>query len=134
MPSETSYGDRAGEHLTIARGKYDAKDYVFVGFLLVAATLGVVFLLATALVLEPPWTKSWQVDRQWREHTLKLLIGPDFVIGLALAWLAFRDRWKCIEHVSSRYCSGYANLSFLYVPLISAGYGVLRGLRKLRGR
>lgn len=134
MPSETSYGDRAGEHLKIARGKYDAKGYVFIGFLLVAATLGVAFLLGTALVLEPPWTDAWRDDRQWREHTLKLLIGPDFAVGLVLAWLAFRDRWKCIEHVSSRYCSGIGNLSLTYVPLIAAVYGVVRGLRKLRGR
>jgi len=116
------------------RGKWDAKVYVFFGFLILAAGIGVAFLLIGALILEPPWTKSWLADRHWREATFNKMIAPAFVAGLVPAWLAFRDRWRCIERFASRYCSGLANLSVVYVPLIAAGYGVVRGFRKLRGR
>lgn len=132
--AEGKYGDRAGEHLTMRRGKWDAKMHVFFGFLIVAASIGVAIVLTAALILEPPWTKSWLVDRQWREAAFAKIIAPAFFVGLVLAWLAFRDRWKCIERFASRYCSGLGNLSLMYVPLIAAGYGVVRGFRKLRGR
>lgn len=132
--AEGKYGDRAGEHLTMPRGKWDAKAYVFFGFLIVAGSIGVALVLTAALILEPPWTKSWLADRQWREATFEKLVAPAFIVSLVLAWLAFRDRWKCIERFASRYCSGLANLSMIYVPLIAAGYGVVRGFRKLRGR
>jgi uncharacterized membrane protein len=132
---EGKYGDRAGEHLTMQRGKWDAKAHVFLGFLIIVGFVGLVLLLTGALILEPPWTKSWLADRRWREALLLKVITPaGFGVGLVTAWLLFRDRWRCIERFASRYCSGLANLSMVYVPLIAAGYGVVRGFRKLRGR
>jgi len=52
---------------------------------------------------------------------------------LAAAWI-FHDRWRCIEARASRTCSGLMNVSLLYVPLVAAGYALVRGARKLSGR
>jgi hypothetical protein len=59
-----------------------------------------------------------------------LPLGPTTRTGI-LAWLLFRDRFRCNEAFSSRFCSGLMNLSMLYVPFISLAYGVSRGLAKL---
>ena len=51
--------------------------------------------------------------------------------GIAGAYLVFRDRWKVNEALSSRFCSGVANLSMLYVPIVSFVYANVRGVKKL---
>ncbi len=56
------------------------------------------------------------------------------VIGGIFAWLVFRDRFRCNEAFSSRFCSGLMSFSMLYVPFISLVYGVSRGVAKLSRR
>jgi hypothetical protein len=46
----------------------------------------------------------------------------------------FRNRWRCTEAFASRFCSGLANLSMMYVPMIALVYANARGLAKLRAR
>ena len=41
---------------------------------------------------------------------------------------------RCTEAYASQYCSGVANLSLLYVPLVALVYANVRGVRKLSGR
>ncbi len=44
------------------------------------------------------------------------------------------ERWRRIEARVSRYCSGLMNLSFLYVPIIAAGYALAHDVRKVSRR
>jgi hypothetical protein len=56
------------------------------------------------------------------------------VVGLVGAWGTFRDRWRVNEAFASRFCSGLANLSMLYVPIVAWVYANIRAIKKLRGR
>jgi hypothetical protein len=60
--------------------------------------------------------------------------GTGLCAGIALAYFVFRDRWKCIEAFSSRFCSGLMNLSLLYVPWVALVYANVRGIQKLSGK
>ena len=127
------YGDKAGEHLRMRRGKYGAMFHVVLGFLIAGGTVGTALVLLWALVLEPPGLKPWLEDRGERNTAFVVGCAFSFLVGLVVAGAAFRDRWRCIEAYASRYCSGIAQVSLAYVPLIAAGYGFVRGVRKLRG-
>jgi hypothetical protein len=120
-------GDRAGEPRYLERGRYDAWIHVVIAFiyagLLIAASLG---LLAAAGV-------GVLVDAVAPQHHATAMYVTAGVVGLAGAWLIFRDRWRCIEAVASRYCSGLANLSMIYVPVLALFYALYRGIGKLRG-
>jgi hypothetical protein len=113
-------GDHAGEHLYMTRGRYSAWPYVVVAFLLESAILGAIpiFILQFAL---HPFTSDPELGA-----ALGLLVGT------VLAYLVFRDRWRCIEATASRFCSGLMNLSILYVPFVALIYANARGLAKLR--
>jgi hypothetical protein len=56
------------------------------------------------------------------------------LLGIVVAYFTFRDRWRCIEAYSSRYCSGVMNLSLLYVPLVALVYANVRGIKKFARR
>ena len=110
-------GDRAGEHLDMTRGKYSAWVHVVIAFVLQIALFGFLPRLALRAVLPA--------------DVATFVAGG---IGAVLAWLVYRDRWRCIEAFSSRFCSGLMNFSILYVPLVALVYGNVRGLAKLRRR
>jgi hypothetical protein len=121
----TPYGDRAGEYMHMQRGRYDAWIYVVLAFVMQAAWIGgVLGLVLNAIFFHPKG------------------VGDDFAAGLGLGFLAggvaayfsFRDRWRCIEAFSSRWCSGVANFSLLYVPIVAFFYANTRAIGKLRGR
>ena len=61
-----------------------------------------------------------------------LVVGA--ACGIPAAIFTFRDRWRTIEAVSSRYCAGMLNLSILYVPTIAWVYANVRAVQKLSGR
>jgi len=119
-------GDRDGEYLSMQRGQYNAWLYVVVGFVFQMALFGLLFgSIAAGL------TGLVSNDRHLPEAimaTVALLVGP------VAATLVFWNRWKCIEAVSSRYCSGIMNLSLAYVPIVVVVYANYRGVGKLRGR
>lgn len=107
-------GDRAGEHLAIEHGKYDAWLHVVVGFVLEVALLGAL----------PYWVLA---------HISPAVgLGAGVVVGGAAAIWVFHDRWRCIEAFSSKFCSGLMNASILYVPFVAVVYATIRGIGKLR--
>jgi hypothetical protein len=110
-------GDAAGEHLQMRRGRYDAWLHVILGF---AMQVGAIALLLGAL-------GSLVLPQQ-----VAFIIGA--AIGLPIAIVVFRDRWRCIEAFASRFCAGLANISILYVPAIALVYANVRAVQKLSGR
>jgi len=122
-------GDRAGEHLHLHRGRYDAWIHVIIGFIYAALLLGgTLGLLAGAGVGK--LIDAVSTDRHTLEMGIYITAG---VVGIGGAIMIFRDRWRCTEAVASRYCSGLANLSMLYVPIVAFVYASYRGVMKLRG-
>jgi len=119
-------GDAAGEHLRMQRGRYDANVYVFFAFLFQMAIVGLIFGGIPSLVLA-----SLSPSSDLAVAALLILGIPS---GGAAAYFTFRDRWKCIEAFSSRFCSGVMNLSLLYVPIVALVYANVRGFQKLAGR
>ncbi len=109
-------GDAAGEHLIMSRGRYSAWFYVVLAFALEAAAIGAVPRYVLGDLFHLP--------------DLGLAIGIG--VGVVCSWLVFRDRWRCIEAFSSRFCSGIMNLSIFYVPLVAFVYANVRGASKLR--
>ncbi len=118
----SDHGDRAGEYMQMERGRYDAWIYVVIAFLMQVAAVGGITGGIASLIPS---------DRD-TSHLVLLIVGG--LTGGAAAWFTFRDRWRCIEAFSSQFCSGVANLSLLYVPLVAFVYANVRGLRKLSGR
>jgi hypothetical protein len=123
-------GDREGEHLHMERGRYDAWAYTVIAFVgqiaFLGATLG--WLIAKPVA----WAIDGVADNPDTATTTMWIVAG--VIGLAAAWLTFRDRWRVNEAFSSRWCSGLANLSMLYVPVFAFVYANVRAIGKLRGR
>jgi hypothetical protein len=118
---EPAVGDRAGEHLTMRRGRYGAWGYVVSAYLLESALLGAVLADGLRYVFHSTSDSG-------------IPTGIGMLTGAVLVWFVFRDRWRCIEAHASRYCSGLVNLSLLYVPLIALVYANVRGLAKARAR
>jgi hypothetical protein len=114
------YGDRAGEHTRMERGRFSAWAYVGIAFLLEAAVAG---WIARGI---------WRTAGAYRVAPQLFWLGA--LAGAALALFTFRDRWRVIEAFSSRFCSGLANLSVIYVPLVALVYANVRGNRKLKGQ
>jgi hypothetical protein len=120
----TVYGDAAGEYTHMTRGRYGAWVYVgFAFFYQIAAIGGILCGISYAIAraagarIEP-----------------EALFGIGALVAVPLAWLMFRDRWRCIEAFSSRSCSGVMNLSLIYVPIVALIYANVRGVQKLSGR
>lgn len=119
-----STGDRAGEHTWMERGRYSAWVYVVLAFLgQVFLLMGVVGAIGAALARSAGSHEA---------EGVAMMVG--FTVGVAGAIWTFWDHWRVIEAFSSRFCSGLANLSLLYVPIISWGYANYRFLRRLSGR
>lgn len=114
-------GDAADEHRTMKRGSFDASSHVGLAFLYEVATVSAIFISYL-------WTP------------LKALVGAEIILavgvlaGFGFALLIFWNRWMCIEALSSRFCCGVYNVSFLFVPLIAFIYANVRGIMKLFGR
>lgn len=122
----SAFGDAAGEHLRMKRGRFNAWAYVVLAFLADAALLGGIPGVVLGLVLDA----AGVVD----EVSGAVIILSPFLIGLPLAYLVFRDRWRCIEAFSSRFCVGLVNISILFVPAIALVYANVRGFQKLAGK
>ncbi len=115
------YGDKAGEYRTMKRGSYSAWMHVVFAFIGQAAILAALLLAAAARLAPSSLTTG-----------VGLIVCWAMALGASL-W-TFWDRWRVNEAFSSRFCSGLANLSLLYVPLMSWGYANYRAVQKLRGR
>ena len=115
-PPSEPIGDRAGEHLLIDRGKYDAWIYVVLAFAMQALLIAALPIIVFVQVL-PLGDLGYAIAA---------------TIGLAGAWWCFHDRWRCIEAWSSKLCSGLANLTVLYLPFVAFVYANARVIGKLR--
>lgn len=113
------YGDAAKENAGIKRGKYSAWWHVHVAFFAQIVALG--FLFGALLSHMGGMTQS-------RAY------GIAVVLAILLTLWVYFDRWRCIEAMASKSCSGSLNLSTLYVPIVAAVYANYRGLRKLIGK
>ena len=109
-------GDAGGEYQTMDRGRYSASFYVGIAFLFECFFLGAIPMVALHAAI--PGSGAY-------------IVG--LALGAVAAYFVFRDRWRCIEAYSSRYCSGVMNLSLLYVPIVAFIYANVRGIGKLRG-
>lgn len=99
-------GDSRGEHLAIPRGKYNTSIYVAIAF------FGQVALTVSLF----QWGLSWLLGPA---GTSNLGIIFATIAAVLSTLLVHSDRWLSIEAFSSSYCSGIANLSLFYVPLVA---------------
>jgi hypothetical protein len=130
MPQEASlFGDAAGEHLRMTRGRYGATVYVVFAFLMQIGIVTGAFALLAALI-----SGVGQFNDDATALVMLVSLGTGLLGGSVLSYFVFRDRWKCIEAFSSRFCSGLMNLSLMYVPFIALVYANVRGVQKLSGR
>ncbi len=127
--AQSLYGDAAGEHLNMKRGRYRATIYVVFAFLMQIAIVAGVCAVVGALI-----GAAANLDDDVTGVITLALGGTGLCGGIALAYFVFRDRWKCIEAFSSRFCSGLMNLSLLYVPWVALVYANVRGIQKLSGK
>ncbi len=125
-PQASRFGDNAGEHLVMTRGRYSAWPYVVIAFLMQIAIVGGGPALALGFTADAIGLAD--------EAIAGIAIGVLLVVGIAGAIFTFRDRWRCNEAFSSRFCSGLMNLSLLYVPIIALVYANVRGAQKLMGK
>lgn len=115
------YGDAAGENARIRHGKYSAWMHVHIAFFAQIAALGVI----VALLLQHFGGAAMPLTRAY---------GIAAAVAIVFTLWEYFDRWRCIEAAASKSCSGVANLSFFYVPIVAAVYANYRGLRKLAGK
>lgn len=118
-------GDRAGEWIHMERGRYSAWAYVVIAFIYQMLILGGIGALCFGDLGESLGGAKSTIA------SAGLIAGV--AGGLLASYLVFRDRWKCTEAFSSRFCSGIANLSMLYVPVVALVYANVRGIKKLKG-
>ncbi len=124
------FGDKAGEHLRMQRGSYGAWAWVVLGFLLQIGVLGSIVLLVALFGASGLKHLSEPVGGWF--FLVVACASP--VVGVAGAYYTFRDRWRCIEAFSSRWCSGLANFSMIYVPWVALVYANVRAVQKFSGR
>lgn len=113
-------GDREGEHQGMERGRYGADIHVFFAF-----------LLETAVVSWLIWRSTTGGHLTTDQEGLTPAVAASGILGLVVALLVFWDRWKCTEAYSSRFCSGVANLSIFYVPVVALVYANTRAYRRI---
>lgn len=123
------FGDAAGEHMNMKRGRYRATIYVVFAFLMEIGIVTAIFAAIGGII-----GAAGNLDDQVAGLITMALAGTGLCGGIALAYFVFRDRWKCIEAFSSRFCSGLMNLSLLYVPWVALVYANVRGIQKLSGK
>ncbi len=124
--SNSIYGDGAGEYLRMERGRYGAWAHVAVGFLYQVGLIGSIVGFPAAFIAALVTNDAGTIG------LIAMISGGLF--GAVGAYFTFRDRWKCIEAFSSRFCIGLMNISILYVPLIAFVYANVRGIQKLAGK
>lgn len=113
-------GDSGREHLSIERGKYDASGYVEFAFFGQVVFVGILIArLLSSIGLEAT-------------NDAVIIIASIVAVSSTL-WVYF-DRWRCIEAYSSRFCSGIANFSLFYVPVLALVYANYRAIARLQGR
>ncbi len=115
------FGDSCNEAARMKHGKYSAWVHVHAAFFLQAGLIALLVALGLAAVSH-------------MDATSYSILGIATFVAVATTLCVYADRWSCIEAFSSRSCSGVANLSFFYVPVIAFVYANYRGLKKLRGR
>jgi hypothetical protein len=117
----TGVGDSGGEHLRMERSPYDAWVHVGIAFFAEVAIVGV--LLGLSLSRVPGLSATGDV-----------VPGLAIVGAVGFTLWVYWDRWRCIEAYSSKYCSGCANVSYAYVPVLTFLYANYRAVRRLLGR
>lgn len=115
------FGDAARENAGIKHGKYSAWVHVHIAFFAQIFLLGVL----VAVLLSHLGATGMPAIRAY---------GIAVVAAILFTLWVYFDRWRCIEAVASKSCSGVANLSLFYVPIVAAVYANYRGLRKLTGK
>lgn len=125
-PAQSLHGDAAGEYLRMKRGRFTAWPYVVLAF------IGEMFLVGFL----PATIAGVVVDAAGgnRDAVGFTTLGIGLVAGVAGAYFVFRDRWRCIEAFSSRFCVGLMNISILFVPAVALVYANVRGVQKLFGK
>jgi len=119
------FGDRAREHLVIKRSRRTAWGHVVLAFVLEIALLGgLLALVAWRAALAAGMTGG----------ALWVLVAVGAGLGALAAYAVFRDRFRCVEAVASRYVVDAAFISILWVPFVALAYANARGARKLVGR
>lgn len=120
------FGDEFGEFAVMTRGDYSARFHVAVAFLIEIFLFYKIAFVALTVGAFAPGKNA--------PSTVVLITLASLLFGVVGAYLVFRQRWRCVESFSSRYCSGVLNLSATYVPIIALFYANLRGVKKLFGR
>jgi len=115
------FGDSGNEAVRMKRGKYDSWAHVHIAFFVQAGFVALLAAFGCAAVSHG-------------DATSYAILGVSTFVAAATTLWVYSDRWSCIEAFSSRFCSGVANLSIFYVPVITFVYANYRGLRKLQGR
>jgi hypothetical protein len=112
--------------MSMKRGRYSAWPYVVIAFLGEAGLVGAIpgMLLGAAA----------HAARAPKDATVLISLTGMALCGLPVAYFVFRDRWKCNEAFSSRFCVGIMNISMLFVPFISLVYANVRAVQKLAGK
>jgi hypothetical protein len=125
LPSidRAEYGDRAGEHRQMRRGRFSAWVHVILAFL---GQIAVVYALLVSVLTT--------AGKSLQSGTLGFLMLLTLAVAIGTAVWTFWDRWRVNEAFSSRFCSGLANISILYVPIISYVYANYRAVQRLRGQ
>jgi hypothetical protein len=119
--AQAGVGDLGNEYLRMKRGKYHAWVHVHIAFFVQTVWMALVAAAVLAVVFHAEWTSY-------------TTLGVATFVAIAVTLWIYVDRWSCIEAFSSRFCSGLANLSILYVPVVAFVYANYRGLKKLGGR
>ncbi len=114
-------GDSGNEPARMKRGKYSASVYLHFAFFAQMALVMFLAALGLAAVFH-------------LEKTSYTVLGLAAILAAVITLWMYADRWRCIETFSSRFCSGLANFSIFYVPVIAFVYANYRGLKKLGGR
>jgi hypothetical protein len=123
---EARFGDAAGEHLAMRRGKRSAWAHVGLAFLMEGALFALpIARLAAFLFVKAGLGADDLSIASW---------SAGGALGLVLAYAVFRGRFRCIEALASRYVVDADFVSVLWAPFIAFGYANLRAFRKLAGR
>jgi len=110
LPIHHAYADDEHLRLALSRGKYDANAYVFFGAVYQAAIVAALVGVPLGMAIEALTAISEATTIGW-------VVGA--VVGIPAAVFTYWGRWARVEAFASRFCSGVANLSMLYVPVIA---------------
>ena len=118
MSKQDSYVDDSWG--AVFHGAYSAWGHVVVGFLINSITFGSIL----SFVFSVFFTKS-------AETHVKYSFLVSMIVGIIIAVVVYWGKWQINEAFSSNYCSGSANISLFYVPIISAINADYRFIKKI---